>query len=105
MEKQCRDHLDKVVRPWAEKLGLTEKLEAGLEYARTFSGGPEEDWATYIGVDGNIEPESRSFIFTVYKRVVKAPDDGDWLMRDGLRHYMTIGMIWFPQDNEWSFHS
>jgi len=89
-----------LVRTWARDKGIEKKLDDALEYARTFSGGPERDWMTWFGTDIGFSVENPSFVFTVYRRIVPDSDK-----REHLNHYMTIGMIWFDSDNDWSFHS
>lgn len=99
MSESVKEQLEKV-RAWARTNGLEKKLDDALEYARTFSGGPECDWMTWFGTDIGFCVEKPSFVFTVYRRLV--PDSHK---REHLKHYMTIGMIWFDSDNGWSFHS
>lgn len=88
---------------WAEKVGkeVVDKLDEGLDYLRRFSGGTEEHWATHLNLDICYDPDRPSFIATVYKRVEGDPDDHP----NGLKAYMTIGMIYRPNEEEWSFHS
>jgi len=103
MSEDCHNHIENYLRPWAEENGYTQKLNDGLEYARTFSGGPESEWCTYIGFDVPHTADGKSFVFTVYRRVEKQPDSDHYHLREGLKHYMTIGMIWYG--TEWGFHS
>lgn len=88
---------------WAEKVGkeVVDKLKGGLDYLRTFTGGGEDQWQTHIYTDLGYDPNSPSFIATIYKRIEGDSDDHP----DGLKHYMTIGMIYRPSSQEWSFHS
>jgi hypothetical protein len=99
LTSQCEDVMPRV-RRWAKGLGIEAKLDAALDYCRTYSKGPEEEWHSELGLDMFFNESKPSFICVVCRRV-----DPDSLYPTGLRHFMTIGMIWDDREQDWSFHS
>lgn len=93
------------IRTWAKAKGVEDKLDKALEYCRTFSGGPESDWKSHLHADMCFDEKRPSFTCAVCRRVEPVPDARDYATREGLKHYMTIGMIWHDGDQDWSFHS
>jgi hypothetical protein len=89
---------------WAEKLGkqVVDRLKDGLDYLRTFTGGGEDKWMTRLSLDVPFDPECPSFIATIYQRLEQQNGHDH---PDGLKAYMTIGMIYRSSSQEWSFHS
>lgn len=88
------------VELWASMHGISSRLENALYYLRTFSGGPERDWKTYICPDMFFNPEKPSFIASVYRR-----RRNNQQCEEYLAHYMTIGMIYNESQQDWDFHS
>lgn len=103
MSDKTREELEKV-RAWADKEGLREKLEEGLEYLRTYSGGPESDWRTELCLDLPWRLDDPCFIGNICRRVPWMPELAAY-EGTALRRFMTIGMIWRRHEREWSFHS
>ena len=93
------------VRAWAKAKGVEAKLDAALDYCRTFSGGPEIDWKSYFHTDICFDENRPNFTCSVCRRVEPVPESSDYQTREGLRHYMLFGMIWHESDQDWSFHS
>lgn len=75
------------------------KLQDGLDYLRTYSGGPESEWMTRLYLDVPWSRSEPSFIGVICKR------DPSRVGTAGLVHFMTIGMIWDRISRSWSFHS
>ena len=103
MSDRCREYLDKV-RGWCKDEGIEDKLDKALKYLRTFSMGCEDEWKSELMLDLPHHEESRMFICTVFRRI---PKEGADYSDDvsGLRHYMTLGMVWREDEKDWSFHS
>ena len=93
------------MRAWAKAKGVEAKLDAALDYCRTFSGGPEIDWKSYFHTDICFDENRPNFTCSVCRRVEPVPESSDYQTREGLRHYMLFGMIWHESDQDWSFHS
>lgn len=93
------------VREWAKGKGIDEKLDAALDYCRTFSKGPEEEWHSHLHTDMCFNPERPSFTCAVSRRCEPRPYADTYEERQGLRHFMLIGMIWDEREQDWSFHS
>jgi len=113
MSAGCHVHLENWVRPKAREAGLEDKepedgyagLNWGLDYCRTFSAGPEEEWKSMLEVDIPFNHDNMNFICTVCKRV--EPGWGEFDDKPGdksLKSFFTIGMI-FSEGKGWSFHS
>jgi len=93
------------VRAWAEGKGIVDKLDAALEYCRIFSRGPEAEWKSHLHTDICFKEDRPSFTCTVCKRVEKLPGSRDYDLREGLKLFMLIGMIWDEREQDWGFHS
>lgn len=100
MNEHTRDAVEKAT-VWAEKLGkdVVEKLRSGLDYLRTFSGGPEENWMTTLTLDVPFKEDAPSFIGTIFRR----PEPTD--INQDNEFFFQIGMIYDEKRQEWSFHS
>ena len=90
---QCKEHLSNA-RVWAMTNGCIQKLEEALDYLRTYSAGPEEEWKTELRLDRPFNKNRFDFIATIYRRNLSV-----------LTPFMTIGMIWDERNKEWSMHS
>lgn len=115
MSEDCLAHLENVVRPRAKEAGLEDgpqkdiylQLNQALDYCRTFSKGPEEDWKSTLALDIPFNHDDMNFILSVCKRV--HPGTGEFhdsfgARDNSLNHYYTVGMIW-SDGKGWSMHS
>jgi hypothetical protein len=97
---RCKEHLSNA-RIWAMANGCLDELESKLDYLRTYSKGPEEEWETHLTLDIPFHAGRFDFIATVYKKWLHV-DVGQGPTR---RPFMTIGMIWDENGKTWSMHS
>ena len=93
------------IREWAKTEGIGDKLEKALDYCRTFSGGPEAEWKSHLHTDMFFNEEKPSFTCAVSARCEPVPESSHYEIREGLKSYMLIGMIWDNSQKDWSFHS
>ena len=103
MSDKCKDHLV-TVRAKAVELGAEAELDWVLNYVREYSGGPEEEWKTTIAIDVPFNEDEMNFIATVHRRIPRE-DAGYSDEQSGLRHFMTMGMIYDKKDKRWYTHS
>lgn len=99
MSDRCREHLEKA-RAFSIVHGIHAKFLEGIEYLRTYSGGPEEDWKSELYLDIPLHQEDWSFMCQISRRI-PSRDGG----QESLRGLICIGMIWRKDDKEWTFHS
>lgn len=103
MSDRCREEFEKT-RLFAVKEGILNQFLDAYNYMRTFSLGPERDWKSELSLDMPHHSGSHMYICTIYRRVPREEAEyGDEV--GGLKHYMTIGMVYRPEEKNWSFHS
>lgn len=104
MNDRCREFVE-VCRKRCAEMGISERFENALDYLRTWGNAPESKMKSVLMLDLPHSEDRMDFICVINRRVYPPEEAPSGDNISGMKHVITIGMVWRSEEKTWSFHS